>query len=799
MVRIHVPKYSEITAPLTSMTKKDRGFDWTAEAQQAFDTLKQKIGEDIRLKKIDYEPGHHDIIFAVDTSPIAAGAAIFQLDGNGVRHPARYESVTLTDTESRYSQAKRELCGLVKCLKKVAHHLWGIHFVVEVDAISLVQMVNSPDPVPNAAANRWISYLKLFDFEVRHVPATKHKLPDGLSRVRRTSSDSSARQLTDLLSNGAFLGPPLSIETVPLSAFPITFQQERYPDPIWKALGRYLLRLVLPAGFTRKQKRKIKNMAERHYLRNGRIFVKAMGSVGPREVIIDEQEQNRILNDLHDEGGHRGARETYVRVSKRFFFPKMLSTIERYVKTCKLCQLRSPRKETEKRKPTIAPGLFRCWTMDVVHIKYGRYPYLVTAHDDLTGWVEAEALTKADSKHIARFIEGIICRFGKFARARIDNGSEFKSEAEKVLTSRGIKISRIAPSHPEANGGEESKHKQLVDCIYKLCREHPASWHRYLPFALFAERISVKRSTGFSPYQLIYLTEPILPVDLELDTWLMVEWDSIQSKSDLLLARARQLLQRHEDMDLIATKLHEARLKSVLYHDKVNAHRLRQPLQAGDLVLVENVLLEHVWGRKLDDRWYGPYEILERLAKGSYLLKELGHDGAHLVKPFAAKRLRRFYARGRSEESIDGDMDEEEQEGNEEESEAAEVEAREIEEHRIRELVAGQDQQMQEPEEEDYTRFEEPYNPASGDSEKATTSSGDFIGLPGSESAAIEEEELPDFTRAEQSPNLDDSARQDISPVLNVRPLKPLHVPNSTPNGPVLIVRPFDASQGAIT
>src|SRR5713226_5295977 len=42
-------------------------------------------------------------------------------------------------------------------------------------------MLNNPDIQPNAAINRWIATILLFDFKIVHVPTDKHHGPDGLS------------------------------------------------------------------------------------------------------------------------------------------------------------------------------------------------------------------------------------------------------------------------------------------------------------------------------------------------------------------------------------------------------------------------------------------------------------------------------------------------------------------------------------------------------------------------------------------------------------------------------------------
>ncbi|KAK4690407.1 hypothetical protein P7C70_g9589, partial [Phenoliferia sp. Uapishka_3] len=115
---------------------------------------------------------------------------------------------------------------------------------------------------------------------------------------------------------------------------------------------------------------------------------------------------------------------------------------------------------------------------------------------------------------------------------------------------------------------------------------------------------------------------------------------------------------------------------SVLYHDRVNAHRLREALEPGVLVLVHNATLDTLQGGKFLPRWTGPYRVKERLKKGSYLLEEL--DETPMKRVYAARRIRRYYPRGRKEEDIkkdelagtdanhDNDIDNEEWKGNDE-------------------------------------------------------------------------------------------------------------------------------------
>ncbi|KAJ3576938.1 hypothetical protein NP233_g70 [Leucocoprinus birnbaumii] len=130
-----------------------------------------------------------DVILSVDALVIAVGFILAQLDGEGRRRPARFGSIPWNERIVRYSQSKLELYGLFQALN--ATQLWIIgskKLVVEVDAQYIKGMLNKPDLHPNAAMNRWICVILMFDFELVHVPGRMHKGPDGLSR-RRIADD----------------------------------------------------------------------------------------------------------------------------------------------------------------------------------------------------------------------------------------------------------------------------------------------------------------------------------------------------------------------------------------------------------------------------------------------------------------------------------------------------------------------------------------------------------------------------------------------------------------------------------
>ena len=67
--------------------------------------------------------------------------------------------------------------------------LYGIKFTVKIDAKTLLYQLNLPIvDLFEAMVTRWITWIRLFDFEVRHIPGHQHSGLDGLSR--RLADDS---------------------------------------------------------------------------------------------------------------------------------------------------------------------------------------------------------------------------------------------------------------------------------------------------------------------------------------------------------------------------------------------------------------------------------------------------------------------------------------------------------------------------------------------------------------------------------------------------------------------------------
>jgi len=154
-VRIWIPNYSSLVRPLTELFRKGVEFIWNERRQAAFEEIKTLIASAPALRPIDYTTDN-PVVLSVDSSRDAAGMILSQLSDDGkTKYPARYGSLPLDETASRYSQPKLELYGLFKALRHWRIYIIGVKkLIVEVDAKYIKGMLNEPDIQPNATINR---------------------------------------------------------------------------------------------------------------------------------------------------------------------------------------------------------------------------------------------------------------------------------------------------------------------------------------------------------------------------------------------------------------------------------------------------------------------------------------------------------------------------------------------------------------------------------------------------------------------------------------------------------------------
>ena len=142
----YISNFSSRCKPLWKLTKVNAKFEWSTEQEKAFKDLKAAITAAQVL--IPYHPEHETLIIC-DRSPAGLGGGLLQRTGKGFQ-PVHYVRRTLTDTEKRYSQIKREAIAAEFTTTRLQMYLLGTpKFKLATDHEPLLPLMNNPTTTSN--------------------------------------------------------------------------------------------------------------------------------------------------------------------------------------------------------------------------------------------------------------------------------------------------------------------------------------------------------------------------------------------------------------------------------------------------------------------------------------------------------------------------------------------------------------------------------------------------------------------------------------------------------------------------
>ncbi|MCO5582167.1 hypothetical protein L7F22_036057 [Adiantum nelumboides] len=159
----------------------------------------------------------------------------------------------------------------------------------------------------------------------------------------------------------------------------------------------------------------------------------------------------------------------------------------------------------------------------------------------------------------------------------------------------------------------------------KRCQafEHQGkNWDLELPSALWAYQTSMKTSTGFTPFHLVYGKEALLPVEVEIPAVKMLK--KLMGGSDNAL-KERLLHLQEVQLDQMSALEHYEKMQDRAL-EKINKKIKEKGIVKGDLVLQYNSKLDKTFQKKFQVKWEGPFMVVNYFANGTYQLANL--DGA---------------------------------------------------------------------------------------------------------------------------------------------------------------------------
>jgi hypothetical protein len=130
---------SELLAPLSTLTSKNKKFIWTDTEQKAFEQIKMLLSRDVLLS---YPNFNKPFAIHTDASKIQLGAVISQ-----DQKPIAFYSHKLNPAQTCYTTTECELLSIVETLKEFHNILLGQHICIYTDHQNLTHKVFNTEHV----------------------------------------------------------------------------------------------------------------------------------------------------------------------------------------------------------------------------------------------------------------------------------------------------------------------------------------------------------------------------------------------------------------------------------------------------------------------------------------------------------------------------------------------------------------------------------------------------------------------------------------------------------------------------
>eukprot|EP00253_Pinus_taeda_P003249 PITA_03249 len=278
-----------------------------------------------------------------------------------------------------------------------------------------------------------------------------------------------------------------------------------------------------PPDMTRNKAGTLKLKAAKFCILNSALYWK-----DPNGVLLNflvGKEAKKVIKDCHqgDCGGHPFWKSTANKILRvGYYWLTLFADVYKMVKSCHKCQIFEGRQKLQPLplKPIEVSAPFQQWGLDFtgeIHpASSDQHRWILIETYCFTKWIEAIPTRQATDAVIISFLENnILSRFGCTNKLIIDNATAFKSKRMVEFCHKyHIILGHSTTYHPQNNGLVESSNKSLVSIIKKLMEINKKSCHKRLVNALWADRVSQKKSIGTSPFELVYGVDTVFPTSL---------------------------------------------------------------------------------------------------------------------------------------------------------------------------------------------------------------------------------------------------------------------------------------------
>ena len=532
--RKFVPRFADLSRPLTLLTRHDADFQWTEKCQKSFDNLRQLLMQHPILKYPDQTKPY---VLFTDASKIGWSGVLTQpyteqseSSGRSRKpkyHPVCYVSGLFRGSQLNWAALTKEAYAIYMSVRKLTFYLEDANVTVRSDHLPLKKFLEKK--TMNAKVNNWAVELEQFKIKLEWLPGTQNTLADSLSRLMDMTPEVKWEPEPDGQEFGATCFEELdpvqvqqvyveNIETLQVETPPEACREVKLP-----VNTEQMKRLQKSDEECRTIVKKLNNnvqTAKIYLLEDGllkRLWTDE--NITFKCLVVPEVLRDPLLLLCHNKNGHNGARRSYQALKRNYYWPNMRKEVYRHCKRCVECMLQNQNTTEGAFGHFSAPdGPMQFICMDVVGpispMTSQGNKYCLTVICMLTGYTIAIPIPDKSAETICRaYRDKVFCIFGGSTRILTDNGSEFKnSELDKVCETLGIKRIYSPVYTPESNGKLEGYHKFFKACVAKHIRGTTLEWDELVPMASAAYNFFPGQASRESPFVLMFGRDPITPV-----------------------------------------------------------------------------------------------------------------------------------------------------------------------------------------------------------------------------------------------------------------------------------------------
>ena len=368
--RKFVPRFADISRPLTTLTKKDAKFEWTSACQKSFELLKEALCGEPVLK---YADTSRPYTLDTDASKYDWAGVLTQpheetIDGKSTTtdHPVAFVSGLFRGSQLNWAALTKEAFAIYMSIKKLSFYLTDAQILLRSDHKPLEKFLLKN--TLNSKVNNWAMELEAFNIQFDYIKGSNNILADTLSHLISIDPDTPTTPEDQGYEFGYAIFeefPKVTTHTYEVNEVVVGTKTETFKnDPELQAPLQSIENPIAPQKLQVLQKQDTNIEILKCKLCNNRLdkeyFSLDENELLTRKVIDGGHEFHaiylpsvlifQVLRTAHDDLGHNGFPRTYAVVKRVFFWKGMKEDIRKHCKTCATCQLHKLENVKFKRK-----------------------------------------------------------------------------------------------------------------------------------------------------------------------------------------------------------------------------------------------------------------------------------------------------------------------------------------------------------------------------------------------------------------------------------------------------------------